>query len=251
VGESLTARRVVIATGPFQRTLIPGFARAVPRSVQQLDPTRYRRPEQLPQGAVLVVGSGASGTQIADELVRAGRTVYLSVSRHRRVPRRFRGKDAYWWLETMGRFAQAIDSFPDRRWPPSTLVTGVNGGYDVNVRSLATGGVHVVGRVLAITDGVVATDRSTEPILNEADQDDRLGYRLYLRLRLGEGPVLDQHGRPQQTRGVTRQPGLYFLGLHWMHTFKSFLKERGRSSPSFPSVDLVLGVSDVGCGAPR
>jgi putative flavoprotein involved in K+ transport len=64
--------------------------------VLQTDPTRYRHPDDLPDGAVLVVGSGASGCQIGDELLRAGRTVFLSVSRHRRVPRRFGGKDVYW-----------------------------------------------------------------------------------------------------------------------------------------------------------
>jgi putative flavoprotein involved in K+ transport len=74
---------------------------------------------------VLVVGSGASGCQIADELLRAGRGVYMSVSRHRRAPRRFRGKDIYSWLEALGRFAQTIDSFPSRQYPPSTVVTGV------------------------------------------------------------------------------------------------------------------------------
>ena len=270
--RSLLARHVVIATGPFQRPLIPEFAHEVPRSVQQLDPTSYRRPEQLPLGAVLVVGSGASGTQIADELLHAGRTVYLSVSRHRRVPRRFRGKDVYWWLEKMGRFAQPIDSLPDRRLPPSTLVTGIQGGYDVDIRGLAAAGAHVVGRVVAITDGVVATDQDAEPILKEADQafddfvsaarqfvkmngltelddEDLDGSPIQVRIdgvrsiHLARAnistiiwatgytydfdwvklPVLDEHGRPQQRRGVTQHRGLYFVGLHWMHTFKSGL----------------------------
>jgi putative flavoprotein involved in K+ transport len=85
--------------------------------VLQTDPTRYRHPDDLPDGAVLVVGSGASGCQIGDELLRAGRTVFLSVSRHRRVPRRFGGKDVYWWLDRMGRFTQTIDCFPGRQWP--------------------------------------------------------------------------------------------------------------------------------------
>jgi putative flavoprotein involved in K+ transport len=107
---SLHARRVVVATGPFQRPLVPPLSRDVPPSVLQTDPTRYRCPGELPAGAVLVVGSGASGCQIADELRHAGRRVYLSVSRHRRAPRRFRGKDVYWWLEKMGRFAQTIDT---------------------------------------------------------------------------------------------------------------------------------------------
>ena len=154
----LHARRVVVATGPFQRPLIPQPAHDIPPSVLQTDPTRYRCPAQLPDGAVLVVGSGASGCQIADELLHAGRRVYLSVSRHRRAPRRFRGRDVYWWLEKLGRFAQTIDSFPDRRWPPSTVITGVNGGYNVNVRQLAADGVAVVGRVAGASQ---ARSRST------------------------------------------------------------------------------------------
>ena len=71
-----------------------------------------------------------------------GVSVFLSVSRHRRVPRRFRGKDVTWWLERMGRFDQTIDSFPGRQWPPSVVVTGVNGGYDVNVRQMAADGIR-------------------------------------------------------------------------------------------------------------
>jgi putative flavoprotein involved in K+ transport len=106
---TIHARCVVVATGPFQHPRIPRLSERVAPSVVQTDPTRYRRPEELPDGAVLVVGSGASGCQIGDELLRAGRTVFLSVSRHRRVPRRFRGRDVYWWLDRMGRFAQTID----------------------------------------------------------------------------------------------------------------------------------------------
>ena len=123
--------------GAVQRPRIPQLSEGVAPKVLQTDSTRYRRPEDLPDGPVLVVGSGASGCQIADELLRAGRTVFLSVSRHRRVRRRFRGKDVYWWLDRMGRFAQTIDRFPGRHRPPSTVVTGVSGGYDVNVRQMA------------------------------------------------------------------------------------------------------------------
>jgi len=167
---SISARRVVVATGPFQRRVIPELSRGVSPSVLQTDPTRYRSPGDLPAGGVLVVGSGASGCQIADELLRAGRSVCLSVSRHRRAPRRFRGRDVYWWLEKMGRFAQTIDSFPGRQWPPSVVVTGVNGGYDVNVRHLAADGVRVVGRVVGASDGKVATDVNANQVLDEADK---------------------------------------------------------------------------------
>jgi putative flavoprotein involved in K+ transport len=163
------ARQVVVATGPFQRAHIPPFSRDVVQSVLQTDPAHYRRPEELPEGAVLVVGSGASGCQIADELLRAGRTVYLSVSRHRRVPRRYRGNDVYWWLDRMGRFDQKIDSFPGRHWPPGIVVTGVNGGYDVNVRRLAADGARVVGRILGASGPKVAVATNANQVLDEAD----------------------------------------------------------------------------------
>jgi putative flavoprotein involved in K+ transport len=270
---SLLARRVVVATGPFQRPLVPSMAREVSPSVLQTDPTRYRGPGQLPEGAVLVVGSGASGCQIADELHSAGRRVFLSVSRHRRAPRRFRGKDIYYWMEKLGRFTQTIDTFPGRQWPPSTVVTGVAGGYDVNVRQMAADGVTVVGRVLGISGGTAGIKANANQVLDESDQA-YAGFlaaaREFAAAAVHEGlsedqpappstlpasiaevdsldlakekvraiiwatgysydygwlklPVFDELGRPAQQRGVTRFPGLYFLGLHWMHTFKSGL----------------------------
>ena len=270
---TIHARHVIVATGPFQQPRIPQFSEDVAPAVVQLDPTRYRRPEDLPDGAVLVVGSGASGCQIGEELLRAGRTVFLSVSRHRRVPRRFRGRDVYWWLERMGRFAQTIDSFPGRQWPPSTLVTGVSGGYEVNVRQMAADGIRVLGRIVGASDDGLTVARNANEILNEADaafsgflaaarefaaanpemdlaeeepnestvlpatvaEVDHLDLRReniaaivwatgydydYTWLQV---PVLDAHGRPLQQRGITQVPGLNFLGLHWMHTFKSGL----------------------------
>ena len=270
---SLHARNVVIATGPFQRPRIPALAAHLSSSVLQIDPSRYRNPDELPAGKLLVVGSGASGCQIADELLHAGRVVYLSVSRHRRAPRRYRGRDIYWWLEKMGRFAQTIDTFPGRAWPPSTVVTGVNGGYDVNVRQLAADGVNVIGRVIGADDAILAIDETANQTLVDADgayaaflsaADDwasthpeenlaptepaetgnvpktitetisldlrhqgitsviwATGYEYdYSWLHL---QVLDDQGRPVHHRGVTAVPGICFLGLHWMHTFKSGL----------------------------
>jgi putative flavoprotein involved in K+ transport len=269
---SIAADRVILATGPFQRPRIPAISTDLPSSVWQTDPTVYRGPAGLPDGAVLVVGSGASGCQIADELNRSGRTVYLSVSRHRRVPRRFRGKDMYWWFDKLGRFDTTIDSFPSRAWPPSTVVTGVDGGYDVDVRNLAADGVVVVGRAISAADGWMRFDDRANEILDEADKAyadfvslasaktvDDLGEELAVEdgaavdrhppvapvdsanlsgaairsviwatgysynYRWVRVPVFDSRGRPVQSRGVTERPGLYFLGLHWMHTFRSGL----------------------------
>ena len=115
----INARHVVIATGPFQRPMIPDYSRAVPSSVYQTDATHYRNPAELPPGAVLIVGTGNSGCQIADELLRSGRRVFLAISRHSRAPRRYRGKDVIWWYENLGRFDVNIDTFPGRRYPPT------------------------------------------------------------------------------------------------------------------------------------
>jgi putative flavoprotein involved in K+ transport len=270
---SIHARQVVVATGPFQRPHVPPFAADVAPGVVQTDPTRYRSPEDLPDGAVLVVGSGASGCQIGEEIRRAGREVFLSVSRHRRVPRRFRGQDVYWWLDRMGRFATPIDSFPGRQWPPSIVVTGVDGGYDVSVRQMAAEGIRVLGRIMGASNGTLAVARGANEVLDEADAtcaDFVDAARAFAAanpdLQLAEEtpvepanlpvtvtevesvdlrkehittiiwatgyaydynwlqvPVLDEHGRPRQQRGVSPVPGLYFLGLHWMHTIKSGL----------------------------
>jgi putative flavoprotein involved in K+ transport len=97
VGDSMIeASNVVIATGPFQRPAIPQTNIDIPNSIFQVHSNNYRNPDQLPPGAVLVVGAGSSGCQIADELRETGRKVYLSVGQHRRVPRRYRGQDYVW-----------------------------------------------------------------------------------------------------------------------------------------------------------
>ncbi len=292
-GGTIHARQVVVATGPFQRARIPGFSTRVAPSVLQIDPTRYRCPQDLPDGAVLVVGSGASGCQIGEELLRAGRTVFLSVSRHRRAPRRLGGKDLYWWLEQLGRFAQTIDSFPGRQWPPSTVVTGVSGGYDINVRQMAADGVRVLGRVLGASEDMLAVAQNANDVLDESDaafagflaaarefatahpdialaaEDPAPSAVLPATVAEVESldlrreniaaiiwatgydydydwlhaPVLDANGRPLQKRGVTPVPGLYFLGLHWMHTFKSGLLSGVGSDADYVAehIDLVSG----------
>jgi putative flavoprotein involved in K+ transport len=270
---AIEARNVVIATGPFQRAFVPEFGKNLPPAIYQVDASRYKNPDELPPGAVLVVGSGASGCQIAEELYQCGRTVFLAVSRHRRVPRRYRGKDLVWWFEKLGRFEVAVDSFPERRFPPSSIITGVGGGHDLDIRRFAADGVKVIGHLEGISGGTLAVAENANQILDEADKscrdfisaaDDLAGKQSLslppeeslgapnfeppaieeiqaLRLRDAgitsviwaagyrfsydwiQLPILDANGSPIQDRGVTSCPGVYFLGLHWMHTFKSGL----------------------------
>ena len=165
-----TARRVVVATGPFQQASVPAFAEKLPSHVHQVHASVYRNPNALPLGAVLVVGSGASGCQIADELLAAGREVYLSVSRHRRVPRRYRGQDFFWWLMSLGRLDATINSLPDRQPPASSLITGVNGGYDLDIRRFIAAGGVALGRLTEINGSRLSFDDQAEPLITAADK---------------------------------------------------------------------------------
>ena len=153
----LRARHVVVATGAFQAPRLPAVAADIPSDVHTLHSNAYRSPEQLPAGAVLVVGTGASGQQIADELVTAGRRVFVSVGRHRRVPRRYRGRDHYWWLENTGYYDSTVDDVPpeQRGGGGSPALTGNKGGaYDLDLRDIAARGATLLGRITSI-DGRV------------------------------------------------------------------------------------------------
>ncbi len=144
------ADNVVAATGPYQVPVIPPL---LPQDagLLQIHASRYRAPAQLPDGAVLVVGSGASGAQIAEELLRAGRRVFLSVGRHRRLPRRYRGRDLTEWLAAMGLDRTPVEKRgPDRTLP---LITGAYGGHTIDFRDFAAQGAVLLGRLQAMSGG--------------------------------------------------------------------------------------------------
>lgn len=164
----LAAKAVVVATGPFQRPLIPNL---VPpqTSVLQLHSSAYRNPDQLPQGAVLVVGAGSSGAQIADELLRAGRRVYLSVGPHDRPPIRYRGRDFCWWLGVLGLW-DAKTRMPGMEHV-TIAVSGAHGGQTVDFRRFAQRGMTLLGRAESYRDGALlfAQDLAANLTLGDAN----------------------------------------------------------------------------------
>lgn len=164
------AAHVVAATGPYQEPLWPAVAAALPAHIVQVHSSRYRNPGALPPGAVLVVGSGASGCQIVEDLLGAGRTVYLSVGRHRRVPRRYRGRDVFWWIREMGALDQTIAERPDARQTPNPLVTGVGGGHDIDIRDYASRGVTLLGHLRGAGDGRLHFDDDLDAELVKGDE---------------------------------------------------------------------------------
>ena len=148
----IEARQVVAATGPFQRPLLPPVVPAE-AGILQLHSFNYRNPGQLPDGAVMVVGAGASGSQIADELLRSGKRVYLSIGPHDRPPIRYRGRDFCWWLGVLGQWDAKTRS-PDMDHV-TIAVSGAHGGITVDFRQFAARGMTLLGRAGAYADGVL------------------------------------------------------------------------------------------------
>ncbi|MDB5661150.1 MAG: FAD-dependent oxidoreductase [Cypionkella sp.] len=260
----IEARNVVVATGPFQKPLVLTL---VPQSagIMQMHSNAYRNPSQLPEGAVLVVGAGSSGSQIADEINRAGRKVYLSVGPHDRPPRGYRGRDFCWWLGVLGQWDAKVKA-------PGTehitiAVSGAYGGHTVDFRDLAAQGMTLLGRVGAYQDGVLAVGDDLARNIRAGDANYLATLDLADAYAAAEGldmpleeeakligpdpdcvthPILaldlakagitsiiwatgfaldfgwlkvdafDEKGRPAHDRGVSRVPGLYFLGLPWL-----------------------------------
>lgn len=171
------SRNVIVATGPFQKPVIPDL---VPEGtgVFQMHSASYRNPAQLPPGAVIVIGAGSSGVQIAEELLAAGRRVFLSVGPHDRPPRGYRGRDFVWWLGVLGKWDAAA---PNPGTEHVTIaVSGAGGGHTIDFRQLAADGMTLLGRAEGFGEGVMrfapdlATtiergDASYLSLLDEAD----------------------------------------------------------------------------------
>ncbi|MCF2869473.1 NAD(P)/FAD-dependent oxidoreductase [Octadecabacter sp. G9-8] len=259
----IEATRIVSATGAFQHPVIPSIIKN-DAGVEQMHSQSYRNPDQLAEGAVMVVGAGSSGAQIADELNRAGRKVFLSVGPHDRPPRRYRGRDFVWWLGVLGLWDMAAQKPGTEHVTIS--VSGAYGGRTMDFRRLASEGVTLLGRTETYQNGALtfaddvrknvdAGDDNYNKLLDDADAYvDAMGLDLPLDpdahqtwpdpdslnnpIRsldfAAEGittiiwatgykqdfswlkvDAFDDKGAPIHQRGVSKEPGLYFLGLPW------------------------------------
>jgi putative flavoprotein involved in K+ transport len=154
-GDSYMASQVVLATGALQQPRVPAYAARLPAGVTQVVAPAYRTPQSLPPGAVLVVGSGETGCQIAEELVRAGRSVFLAGGRSWWVPRCYRARDVAVWVRLLGWFERTVDELPlgVRTGQSNPQLTGSDGGHDISGHTLVRQGVTLLGRLQDIRDG--------------------------------------------------------------------------------------------------
>ena len=152
---TIISANVIVATGPFQKPLIPDMVPAT-SGLMQMHSTAYKNPDQLPEGAVLVVGAGSSGAQIAEELQRAGKQVYLSIGPHDRPPRRYRGQDFVWWLKKLGKWdAKAKEPGTEH---VTIAVSGAYGGQTMDFRRLAAQGMVLLGSANGFADGCLTVN---------------------------------------------------------------------------------------------
>ncbi|MFN6993911.1 MAG: MSMEG_0569 family flavin-dependent oxidoreductase [Aquincola tertiaricarbonis] len=271
-----TADQVVVASGGYHLPIVPRMAERLPAGLKQLHSEQYRNAAELPPGAVLVVGSGQSGAQIAEDLHLAGRQVVLAVGEAPRCARFYRGRDVVDWLADMGYYEMPVGQHPLRegvRDNTNHYVTGRDGGRDIDLRRFALQGMQLHGALegvdsaadgavtLRFKPGLAAVLDKADAIYNGINASidqyiERQGIeapppsryepvwvppeeRTTLDLQAAgigsvvwcigfapdfswlDAPVFNGRGQPQHERGVTALPGLYFLGLPWLHTWGS------------------------------
>ena len=267
-----TADQVVVASGGYHVPIIPRMAERLPRHLLQLHSEQYRNAGALPKGAVLVVGAGQSGAQIAEDLHLAGRQVVLAIGAAPRCARFYRGKDVVDWLADMGYYDMSVHEHPLRegvRDNTNHYVTGRDGGRDIDLRKFALEGMQLYGALTGVEDGgTLKFEPNLAAVLDSADRTynginasiDKYIAERGLEAPPGQpyvslwapaverseldvsacgissviwcigftpdfgwldAPVFNGRGYPQHVRGVTRQEGLYFLGLPWLHTWGS------------------------------
>ena len=166
------ADNVVIATGLYQAPKIPKFSQRIPADILQIHSMEYKNPSLLPSGAVLVIGTGQSGSQIAEELYQVGRKVYLSIGSAGRVPRRYRGKDINDWFTRMGMFDTNVEQLksPQDKFVPHPQISGKNGGESLNLHQFVRDGVVLLGHVRDARNGHLIIAPDLMEMLAKVDQ---------------------------------------------------------------------------------
>jgi putative flavoprotein involved in K+ transport len=213
---------VVLASGPANVANVPAFAAEVPASIASVTPMTYRSAAQLADGGVLVVGGSATGVQLAEEIHQSGRPVTLSVGEHVRMPRTYRGRDIFWWLEAAGVLSERYDEMDDlvrARHVPSPQLIGTPERRSIDLTSLGKTGVEIVGRLGSVRDEVALFSGALANVCRLADLKlNRLLDRFDRWASTAEIEALDAPVRPEPTVVPTDAPLSIDLGRRGIRT---------------------------------
>jgi putative flavoprotein involved in K+ transport len=201
------AENVVIATGLYQSPKIPTFSAAIPPSVKQIHSMEHKNPSTLPAGAVLVVGTGQSGAQIAEELYQSGRKVYLSIGSPGRVPRRYRGRDINDWFTRMGMFDTEVGALksPKDKFAPHPQISGKNGGESLNLHQFARDGVALLGHIRDTRNGRLIIAPDMKEMLKKVDQFELDALKMVDAFISRTGFKVSSEGIPQLRDGYDQE----------------------------------------------
>ncbi len=253
--RTITADQVVVATGPFQTPYVPKLVEKLDDNVFQTHAVGYRRPDEVPQGTVLVVGGGNTGFQIAKELSATHKVVLSVGTRQKPLPQRVLGRDLFWWLTKARILDKTVESRLGRKLSTRDTLIGsspreLKKRYGVEVKPRV---VDADGRTVRLEDG---SELEVDAVIWAT------GYRPdYSWIKL---PIFDEDGRLRHRRGVTDVPGLHFLGLTWQHTRGSaligfikddaeFIAERiaeYQQSKAHPAAETAVGAGAPAQGRP-
>jgi len=201
------ADNVVIATGLYQAPKIPKFSQRIPADILQIHSMEYKNPSLLPSGAVLVIGTGQSGSQIAEELYQVGRKVYLSIGSAGRVPRRYRGKDINDWFTRMGMFDTNVEQLksPQDKFVPHPQISGKNGGESLNLHQFVRDGVVLLGHVRDARNGHLIIAPDLKEMLAKVDQFETNALKMIDDYVVRTGSNAPTETIPQLRDGYTQE----------------------------------------------
>ncbi|MHA2338347.1 MAG: flavin-containing monooxygenase [Candidatus Hodarchaeales archaeon] len=210
------ANNVIIATGFFQTPKVPTFSNNFGSEIYQVHTSEYKNPSELNDGAVLVVGTGQSGMQIAEELYKLGKRVHLSVGTTGRLPRGYRGKDIVYWLEKVGFFKKPVKTLesPKDRFGSNPHVSGVNGGHDLNIHQFYKDGVSLYGHLEDVSsDGSVINFKDDlHELINKNDESEK-EFLTIIDKYIEENGIKAEDGYRNQLTGAYEQEILRELNL--------------------------------------
>ena len=225
--RTIVTDTVIVASGAFGESYIPSIKENLNEEIYQIHSSEYKNSENLPEGGVLVVGSGQSGSQIVEDLMDSGRKVWLAVSKCGRRPRNYRGKDSSWWNYNMGLFDKTIDDVPFKeRWKGSAHTSGSKGGHDINLMDLAEKGLNLCSSVKNCTSKKIVFNNDLYENLKFSDNY-AINWSKNVDDYIFEKNLKMPFGRINQDKRINRKKIQYLKEISFSESLKCIIWSTG------------------------